>query len=52
MLRDFKISFYVHLHADKLFGSERASASSSPWGVVVRRDDEHRTAVKENNGGG
>jgi hypothetical protein len=31
ILRDFKISFYVNSCANKLFGNERGSASSSPW---------------------
>jgi hypothetical protein len=43
MLLDFKISFYMNSHVDKLFVTV---------GVVVRRDDEHGTMVKENDSSG
>jgi hypothetical protein len=43
ILQDFKISFYVNSHVDKLFVT---------MSVVVRRDGECGTTVKGNDGGG
>jgi hypothetical protein len=43
ILQDFKISFYVNSHVDKLFIT---------MSVVVRRDGDCETTVKGNDGGG
>jgi hypothetical protein len=49
MLRDFKISFYVNPHADKLFGKQKRVSWFVIVGVIVRRDNRCETAIKGND---
>jgi hypothetical protein len=46
MLWYFKLSFYVNSHIDMLFGRQKRVS------VVVRMDDGHETAVRENDDDG
>jgi hypothetical protein len=52
MLRDFKISFYVNSHDDKMFGKRKRVGYFVTVGVIMRRDDGRWTAVKGNDGDG
>jgi hypothetical protein len=52
MLRHFKIFFYMNSHVDKLSGKKNRIGMFITVGVVVRRDDGRKTAVKQNDGGG
>jgi hypothetical protein len=54
MLQNFKISFYINSHVDKLFGSQESKKGRLVVnvGVIVWRDDVRGTMVKENDGGG
>jgi hypothetical protein len=52
MLHDFKISFYVNLHVDKLFEKRKRVVYFVTMDVIVWRDDRRETVVKENDGGG
>jgi hypothetical protein len=52
MLWDFKISFYVNSHVDKLFGKRKRIDYFITVGVVVQRDDRRGMAVKGNDNDG
>jgi hypothetical protein len=49
MMRDFKISFYLNSHVNKLFGKRKNVGWFITVGVVVRKGDVRETAVKEND---
>jgi hypothetical protein len=51
-LRDFKISFYVNSNIDKLSEKQKRIDYFIIMGVVVRRDDGHRTMIKKNDDSG
>jgi hypothetical protein len=51
ILQDFKISFYVNSHVDKLFRKWKRVGKFVIVGVIVQRDDERETAVKGNDNG-
>ncbi len=51
MLYDFKISFYVNSYVDKIFEKLKRVDQFITVGVIVWRDNERKTAVKENDNG-
>jgi methionine synthase II (cobalamin-independent) len=52
MLQDFKISFYVNSHVDKLFRKQKSIGKFITVGGIMRRDDGHAMVEKGNDGGG
>jgi hypothetical protein len=52
MQRNFKISFYVNSHADKLFEKRKRVVYFIIVGIIVRRDSECETMVKGNDSDG
>jgi hypothetical protein len=48
MLSNFKISFYMNSHVDKLFGKRKRVDYFITVNIVVWSDDGHGTTVKEN----
>jgi hypothetical protein len=52
MLRDFKISFKVNSHVDKLFRKRKRVDQFIIMGVNVQMNDEHGTTEKGNGGCG
>jgi hypothetical protein len=52
MLQNFKITFYMNSHADKLFGKRKRVDLFINMRVILWKDDGRGTMVKGNDDGG